>query len=683
MKNLAFFLLVFLFSVSCRQAKIAVEPVIVVSDMANDENFNGENKNTQRVRPVYRETDAIVNELVNTKLDLRFDYKQKTVIGTAEITLKVHFYTTDTLILDAQEFEIKRISLLKPLKINNLKYEYNKNELKIYLDKKYKKDDEYTVFIEYTAFPERIRNEGSSAITGNKGLYFVDSDTDSPQIWTQGETESNSCWFPTIDNPNQKMSQEIYLTVDRRFKTLSNGTLITSLLNDDGTRTDYWKQEKKHAPYLAMIAIGDFEIIKDYWRDIPVFLYVEKKWSNNTKGVFGNTVEMIEFFSRKLSYDYPWDKYHQIIVRQFVSGAMENTGATVFGDFVMTRTGELAQLQHEGIVAHELSHHWFGNLVTCESWSNLPLNEAFASYMEYAWVEYKYGIEEADRYLSRDKLMYMYISDYQNYKMIRFDYTKADDMFDNHSYEKGALILHMLRKTVGDDAFWKALSLYLKKFEYKAAEIHDLRLVFEEVTGRDLNWFFNQWFFAKGYPKLELNYSFDKEKMTQNVKVSQTQKEEFAPVYKLPLKIDFYFGDSIITKQVTVDKETQNFRFQFKRKPDLVVFDSENSILSSVIENKSVADYIFQLKHVKSYNQRIKAIHELQAHLKNIDVENAVFSLLDEDFWEYKTEAIDMLRINKEHRLYDSYKQKLENIAKNDKSSYVRLGAQNVLKTLK
>lgn len=683
MKSLYLILLLIVFSLSCRQTKVSVEPVVVEPRITKNDTLTNRNNNYIRERPLYRETEALVNELEHTKLDLKFDYQQKSVTGTAEITLKVHFYATDTLILDAREFEIRKISLLKPVVINNLKFDYNKNEIKIYLDKKYKKDDEYTVFIDYTAFPERIKNTGSRAITGNKGLYFIDADTDNPQIWTQGQTESNSCWFPTIDAPNQKMSQEIYLTVDTRFKTLSNGTLVTQLLNDDGTRTDYWKQEKKHAPYLAMIAVGDFEIIKDYWRDIPVFLYVERQMKDKVSAVFGNTVEIIEFFSRKLNYDYPWDKYHQVIVRRFVSGAMENTGATVFGDFVLYYNNEISRMNYEGIVAHELSHHWFGNLVTCESWANLPLNEAFASYMEYAWIEYKYGIDEADRYLSKDKQMYMYTSDYQNHDMIWFGYKKPDDMFDNHSYEKGALILHMLRKTVGDNAFWKALTLYLNKYQYKTAEIHDLRLVFEEVTGRDLNWFFNQWFFDKGYPDLNVNYSFDTDKMLQSVRIYQVQNKEFGPLYKLPVKLDFYFGDSIVTKAITLDKELEIFAFKFEQKPDLVIFDSENSLLSKVKENKSVTNYIFQLKNVKSYTDKMAAIRILSANIKNSEVEDAIFGLLDEEFWEYKTEAIKILKIGKGHRLYDNYTKKLEFISKNDDNSTVRKAAENKLKSLK
>jgi len=216
------------------------------------------------------------------------------------------------------------------------------------------------------------------------------------QLWTQGETEGSSVWFPTIDTPSERMSQEIFITTRKDFQTLSNGQLVYSNFNDDDTRTDYWKQDLEHPPYLTMMAVGDFKIGRDEWQDskgriVPVDYYVEPDYANYVFQIFGDTPEMMTFYSELLNYDYPWDKYAQIIVRDYVSGAMENTTATIYGEYVNQTSRELIDDNNETTIAHELFHHWFGDLVTCESWSHLPLNESFATYGEYLWLEHKYG----------------------------------------------------------------------------------------------------------------------------------------------------------------------------------------------------------------------------------------------------------------------------------------------------
>src|SRR5690606_29186550 len=197
------------------------------------------------------------------------------------------------------------------------------------------------------------------------------------------------------------------------------------------------------------------------------------------------------FFSEKLGVEYPWDKYHQIVVRDYVSGAMENTGAVIFGDFVYKNKRELLDANDQSIIAHELFHHWFGDLVTAESWSNLTLNESFANYSQYLWDEHRFGLDEADYQAEGEADGYYQTGQSQGYHdLVWFDYDNKEQMFDGHSYNKGGRILHMLRNYIGDDAFFKALNIYLTQNKFKAAEFHQLRLAFEEVTGEDLNWFF-------------------------------------------------------------------------------------------------------------------------------------------------------------------------------------------------
>ncbi|MFI5205012.1 MAG: M1 family metallopeptidase, partial [Flavobacteriales bacterium] len=406
-------------------------------------------------QPVYRATEDRVNDILHTKLDVTFDFKKHYLYGKATLDVKPHYYPVSNLSLDAKGFEIHKVQLLSGGKYADLKYTYDSLDIVITLDREYKRTETYTVFIEYTAKPDELKMGGSDAITGDKGLYFINTDSSEKnkptQAWTQGETEASSCWFPTIDRPNEKMTHEILMTVPDQFKSVSNGLMISSKKNTNGTRTDHWKMSQPHAPYLVMMAVGPFSVVTDTWKrangkTIEVSYYVEPEFEKYARDIFGETPRMIEFFSKRLGVEYPWDKYSQVVVRDYVSGAMENTTATIHGEFLQRTKREMLDANNESIIAHELFHHWFGDYVTCESWSNLPLNESFANYSQYLWDEYKYGADEADYNAHLESQGYFMQSVQQGYRhMIRFEYGDKEEMFDGHSYNKGGRILHMLR----------------------------------------------------------------------------------------------------------------------------------------------------------------------------------------------------------------------------------------------
>ena len=199
------------------------------------------------------------------------------------------------------------------------------------------------------------------------------------QIWTQGETESNSAWFPTIDKTNQKTTQELTLTVDNKYVTLSNGKLVSQKKNTDGTRTDYWKMDLPHAPYLFFAGVGNYAVIKDTWKGKEVSYYVEPEYASVARKIFGLTPEMMTFFSKVTGVEFPWAKYAQITGRDYISGAMENTTATLHSDIAQRDARELVDGNGwESVIAHELFHQWFGDYVTTESWSNLTVNESWS-----------------------------------------------------------------------------------------------------------------------------------------------------------------------------------------------------------------------------------------------------------------------------------------------------------------
>jgi len=628
----------------------------------------------------YQATAQKVHELLHTKLDLSFDIPNEWVFGKAEITLKPHFYSVDSVVLDARGFDIHKTALMEQGgKISDLKHNYDGKKLIIYNRELRTRNDTFTLFIDYTAKPSLLSGGGSWAIRENRGMYFQDSQSDNPQIWTQGEPEANSGWFPTIDKPNQHMTQEIFLTVDRDFETLSNGAKVNVLLNDDGTKTVHWKQEKPHTPYLAAVIVGRFDIIKYHWRDKPVYVYIEAGDAEKAKPTFRKSADMMTFFSHKFQYDYPWEKYSQVVVRNFISGAMENTGATVYSDYFLSDPNkEIYRPGREITVAHELSHHWFGNLVTCESWANLPLNEAFASYAEYLWLEHEYGRFTADRHLINAVNSYYFEASYKNKDLIRYYHNSPGSMFDMHSYNKGAAILHMLRYEVGDEAFFESLAHYLKKHEYQSTEVHDLRLAFEEVTGRDLNYFFNAWFLNKGYLELDIEYRTS-DSLNWEIHVEQMQKESRAPLYKHKVPADIYFNDTIIRKELWLDKQTQVFNLSFPRKAKFVKFDAENSLLCKKTENRSKEDYLFILQNVANYKDQNEAIMYLEKSLNKKSLIPAYMSLLESPYYYFRNLALKIIPLKKNAAYYSAFIEKVREMADKDPDPLVRKTAKAVL----
>ncbi len=628
-------------------------------------------KNETPERPRYNPSQPMTNDLVHTDLEIRFNWQKERVLGKATLDLTPYFYPRDSLYLDAQGFELKEVALVENDNKRSLDYGYDGQEIAIELDREYTREDTFTVFIDYTAKPTEREEGGSSAIMSDQGIFFIDPDSSNPdkptQLWTQGETEHNSGWFPTRDQPNERMTQELAITVKDGFKTLSNGEKVYSVDNEDGTRTDHWKQELSQPPYLVMMAVGDFAVVEDSWRDsIPVNYWVEHDYRSSARDIFGESPEMLEFFSEKLGYDYPWAKYDQVVVRDFVSGAMENTSAVVFGSSVRKTKVELIDGYRESIIPHEMIHHWFGNVATLESWANLPLNEAFATYGEYMWFEHRYGRDRADQHNQQNLRAYLQSSRQGGHKnMIRFGYENAEGMFDAHSYQKGGRILHMLRKTVGDEAFWKSIEHYLHENAFEPVEIHELRIAFEEVTGRDLNWFFNQWFLDKGHPKLDISYEYINGLGEQTVIIEQTQDFSQRPVYKLPIKIDIYVDGEKTRHEVTIDEVKERFTFNVSGEPDLVNVDAQKMLLCEKTDNKPLEQYRYQYYNAPLYLDRYEAIQKVGREDDSLSAK-VIRDALGDEFWYLRRQALGQLDAAVEH-YPDAVRKKLRELSEDPK----------------
>ncbi len=603
------------------------------------------------VLPPFHGAKRLENDLIHTHLDIRFDIPNQTAHGKAILTLRPYFYPTDELTLDAKSMKFHAVKLNGPSG-PSLKFHNTDSQIFIDLGRTYSRQDTYKVYLDYTAYPTKGPKGGSDAIRSDQGLYFIDPNDTDPEkpteIWTQGETESNSKWVPTIDAPNERQTHDFAITVPAKFKTLSNGRFVRSHDNSDGTRTDYWTMDIPHAPYLMMIAAGDYAVVRDTWNGKPIAYYVEPKYKEYATDIFPHTKELLSFFSQITGVPYPWPKYDQIVVRDFVSGAMENTTAVVFHESVQkTRRELIGDKSNELIVAHEMFHHWFGDYVTCESWANITLNEGFANYAEYLWLEHKYGKEEADHHLLDE--LEGYFGDRPYHPLIDHHYRDREDMFDGHSYNKGGCTLHMLRKMVGDEAFFASLKRYLTEHALSPVEVDELRMAFEDQLGEDLEWFFDQWYKKAGHPELTVTHRYDNDTQTLILTIEQTQKGLRVPeVFRLPMYVDIYNSKGQADRQfIEMNARKQVFRIAVDTEPTVVELDPEGTLVAQIeYPERSPIEWQELYNFSPSYRSRKYAIYALLDAYRDQPERQLRFAktLLDDRFWEFRQLGLYLLQ---------------------------------------
>ncbi|HLO43198.1 MAG TPA: M1 family metallopeptidase [Leadbetterella sp.] len=621
-------------------------------------------------------------DLLHTELQLKPNWTNQTLEGTATLSLKPYFYEQDKLRLNAKSFKISAIQSAK----KDLKYTYDEEFIDIVLPKKFGRTDTLILVIKYIAQPEKVKVEGSDAIASDKGLYFVNPQNLAGglprQLWTQGETQANSCWFPTIDTPNQNHTQDIYLTVENNLTTLSNGLLVATRQNSDGTKTDHWQMRTPHAVYLTMIAAGSFKKVVDpNFKRFEVSYYVEPEYEKNALDIFGRTPEMITFFEKILGVNYQWTKYAQIPVRNYVSGAMENTTATVHSKTVLKTGNQLVDGNDDGVIAHELFHHWFGDYVTCESWSHLPLNESFANYSEFLWATHKYGKDEGDFVYINALQDYLYEATQKQVPLIRYEYASREDMFDAHSYQKGGRVLHQLRLEVGDEAFFLSLNHYLKSHAFQTTEIEDLRLSFEKITGRDLKWFFDQWFKLPGHPKVKVLQKVEGSKL--QLTVNQVLDSVNLFVYKLKIPVKIYTSKNATEHILEFDQQEKTFTFDLEGELKNVLLNPDGYFLGNIDQVKTTDEFVYQFQNSNTLYARLFALEALtfkpedgvgENPLQNKVVRDLTIDALKDNFWKIRQTAVQKL-FDYDGEDFLKVEKALQNLIKNETKSNVKADA--------
>lgn len=620
-------------------------------------------------------------DLVHTKLRLDPIWETASLKGEATLTITPTFYPQDSVVIDAHNFVFHSIRLKEKTGNNNeLSYHYDSQHLVVQFPKTLKAQDTLKLFLDYTARLSNLEKD-KSAVAGSKGMYFINPKGKIPekpkQIWTQGETEYSSHWFPTFDQPNVKTTQEVYLTVDTAYTAISNGEKVYDATNADGTHTVYWRQSKPHAPYLFMLAVGKYVKVQDSWQDsIPVNYYVEPQYKQYAQMIFGATPEMMDYYSRILDFDYPWAKYAQVPVRDFIAGAMENTSATIHFSGIQHNKRQHLHRTYETLIAHELIHHWFGDLVTCESWANLAMNEAFATYGEHLWMRHSHGEEAAAIQWQNDLNRYLNESRRKKRPLIQYHYKAPGRLFDAHRYQKGACILRMLHAELGSKAFFKGLSYFLKQHAYQPVEHHDLRLALEHVTGRSLKWFFDQWFRSAGHPKLMVDQHYDSANDEVLLTVKQQQNTNKYPVFKLPMAIDVHHKNGEVKRhQIIINEKADSFYFPAKQPPHLVNFDAEKVILAEKNLRFGLDAWIYQFNNTESYLNQYEAITHISDSLGALTYSKAealTKKALNSSYRRIRLEGLNMVRDTSHPRLSANFANKVKSLAKNDPETRVR-----------
>ncbi len=484
------------------------------------------------------------------------------------------------------------------------------------------------------------------------GIYFLAPDEHVPgrpsQVWTQCQDEDARHIFPCHDKPHIKQTTELRVTVPSGWYALSNGELLSE---DDGAF--HWKMNEPHPSYLFTLAAGEFTLIEEEVDGIPLSYLVPSGREEDGKRTFARTAEMIRHFGAVTGVKYPWNKYAQVVVSDFIFGGMENTTATTMYEHILLDDRAALDISSDDLIAHELAHQWFGDLVTCRDWSHAWLNEGFATFMEHIDRESHLGRDEYDYSIQGD--MHSYFGEaHGRYKrpIVCQDYETPIDIFDRHLYEKGGAVLHMLRRELGDTLFWLGVKTYLTRHSKGVVETRDLMRAMEEVSGRSLERFFEQWVFRAGHPELDIKIELEKRVCTVAVKQTQAgttggagggqgAPETTTPLFAFDLAFDLTFEDGTTRREVRhVDQASHTFSFNIPSRPRFIVVDPEQAVLAEV-KLEAPGDLLRnQLAHAPTARGRMQATTRLGKTDDPPSTKALAASLADEkEFWGVRAEA--------------------------------------------
>src|SRR5216684_3484843 len=572
-------------------------------------------------------------DLQHSKIALRFDLDQKKVIGEVTHSLSILRDGTAKIVFDSTGLTIQKVTVNKAA----AKFETAAEKLIIPLAAGAKAGEKFEITIRYEGKP-------------TKGMYFILPDKDYPdrpsQIWTQGESEDTHYYLPTYDYPNDRLTTETILTVPASWITVSNGKLIGVSDAGKGLKTWYWKESVPSSTYLITVVAGEFDEAKESWRGIPVTYYAPKGRGDRLPLNYGRTPAMLALFSEKLGVDYPWEKYAQVMVDDFVAGGMENSSATTntSTSLVHPKLASEYLTGEDDLISHELGHQWFGDLVTCKDWGDVWLNEGFATFLEVVWSEAHFGKDQADYERWNSAREWFESGNLWNKPIVRHDFDDSSE-FDGNAYGKGGWVLYMLRHQIGEDAFYRGIKHYLEVNRGKNVVTADLAKAIEETTHTNVDQFFSQWLYGAGAPKFDLSYTYDNEKHQVMLSVKQTQKiEGRVGLFRVPVEVEITTATGPKLYNVTVSRDKQTFPLPAESAPVMVLFDKGGQLLKSAEFHKEKKEWLYQLKNATELADRSDAAVALGTMKNDEEVVAALGETLRSDkAWGVRATAADTI----------------------------------------
>ena len=552
-------------------------------------------------------------------LDLRFEWDHEQLNGVETVVFKPLQADLRKIELDAAEMTITSV---KTATSSALKFQMDlpNQKLRIELDRPYQPAEEVTLVIDYHT------NGPQTKLVGLVGaaLRFIkptaEDATKPRQIWSQGETEYNHYWFPCYDHPNDFFTSEITATVEKPLSVISNGKLLETKDNKDGTRTFHWKIDQPHASYLTSIVVGEYVPIVSEYQGIPIITNVYPQEVKEGKVTTARLTEMVKFFSEKTGLKYPYAKYAQTTARDF-GGGMENISATTQTDNMIHDARTELDSNTDGLQSHELAHQWFGDYVTCRDWSDIWLNESFATYFQAMWDEHKLGSDDflySDVKANQDAYLATWKQGNRR-PIVTKNYANPDSVFDTYAYPRGGAVLHMLRQTLGEDNWWKAINYYLNKYANQPVETEQFRIAIEESTGQAMDWFFDEWLYKMGHPIFRVTQDYDPATKILKLSVEQLQTidttSQFPQValFQTPVNIEIGTASGTRLERVQIlPRKQQSFSLAVDSKPLLVNFDYHGTLIKELEFDKTTEDLSFQMTRDEDVLGRIWALSQLQ-----------------------------------------------------------------------
>jgi aminopeptidase N len=534
-------------------------------------------------------------DLQHSKIILRFDVDQKKVIGEVIHTLTTLRENISKIEFDSVGLTIQSVTVNK----SAAKFETTAEKLVVPVAAG-KIGNKFEIDIRYEGKP-------------TKGLYFILPDKEYPnrptQIWTQGESEDTRYYLPTYDYPNDRLTTETVLTVPGSWLTVSNGKLLGVSNAANNMKTWTWKESVPSSTYLITVVAGEFDEVKDSLRNLPVTYYAPKGRGDRLPINYSRTPAMIELFNKKYGVDYPWEKYAQVMVDDFVAGGMENSSATTNTSSSLLNPKLVAEYAtgQDDLISHELTHQWFGDYVTCKDWGNIWLNEGFATFGEIVWTENHFPKDQSEYQRWTDARHWFASANLYSKAIVRYDFSDSSE-FDGNAYTKGGWVLYMLRHQLGEDAFSRAIKHYLEVNHGKNVVTADLVKAVEDSTNSDVDQFFNQWVYGAGAPKFDISYAYDNGKHQVALTVKQTQKVEgHVGLFRVPVDVEITTAAGAHLYPIIMSKQSETFSLPASSEPLMVLFDKGGNVLKKVEFHKDKKEWLYQLNNASDFSDRADA----------------------------------------------------------------------------